>query len=136
MQDSNKHETEISVQSQPRIKRELATVIAMIALYCRGHHNRSKDLCTHCKGLQAYAVKRLRNCTFQENKPTCGICPVHCYKPSMRREIIQVMRYSGPRMMLYHPYLAVRHLLDGRRTVKKLSSQDSKKSLTPGESKP
>ena len=136
MEDSSKHETEITVNSQPRIKREISTVIAMIAIYCRSHHHHSKDLCPYCTGLQDYAVKRLRNCTFQENKPTCGNCPVHCYKPGMRREIIEVMRYSGPRMMIYHPYLALRHLLDGRRTLRKLSSQDSKQSSTPGESKP
>jgi hypothetical protein len=136
MTDLSKHTTTTTRNTQPRIKRELSTVIAMIAIYCRSHHDRTTDLCTHCQELQSYALKRLRNCTYQENKPTCGNCPVHCYKPTMRGEIIEVMRYSGPRMMLYHPYLAFRHLLDGRRTVKKLSQPDRKKSIPHGESKP
>jgi hypothetical protein len=28
------------------------------------------------------------------------------------------MRYAGPRMMARHPYLALMHLIDGRRKVK------------------
>jgi len=121
--------------SHPRIKRELSTVSAMIGIYCRSHHDATTGLCNRCNELNDYATGRLLNCTFQQNKPTCGNCPVHCYKPKMRHEIIQVMKYSGPRMILYHPYLAFRHLLDGRRTVTKLSRPDSKKSLHQGESK-
>ncbi|MCU0373022.1 MAG: nitrous oxide-stimulated promoter family protein [Ignavibacteria bacterium] len=30
----------------------------------------------------------------------------------MREKVKNVMRYSGPRMLLKHPYLAVRHLLN------------------------
>jgi hypothetical protein len=32
----------------------------------------------------------------------------------MRARIREVMRYAGPRMTLYHPVLAIRHLI-GRR---------------------
>ena len=105
----------------PRIKRELATVAAMIRIYCRAHHESTGELCSACGKLNAYAIKRLHNCTFQDQKPTCANCPVHCYKPSMKQKIITVMRYSGPRMMLYHPYLALRHLLDGKQTTDKLT---------------
>jgi hypothetical protein len=33
----------------------------------------------------------------------------------MRQKVRQVMRYAGPRMLLRHPVLAIRHLLDGKR---------------------
>ncbi|NIP33651.1 MAG: hypothetical protein GWN18_01835, partial [Thermoplasmata archaeon] len=33
----------------------------------------------------------------------------------MRERVREVMRYSGPRMLLRHPYLAIAHLRDGRR---------------------
>jgi hypothetical protein len=33
----------------------------------------------------------------------------------MRDRVKEVMRFSGPRMLLRHPILAIRHLLDGRR---------------------
>jgi len=36
---------------------------------------------------------------------------VHCYKPERRKQIQQVMRYAGPRMLRSHPLLAIRHLL-------------------------
>ena len=33
----------------------------------------------------------------------------------MRARIREVMRYAGPRMLLSHPLMALRHLLDGLR---------------------
>ncbi|MDI9444206.1 MAG: nitrous oxide-stimulated promoter family protein [Planctomycetota bacterium] len=33
----------------------------------------------------------------------------------MRQRVKEVMQYAGPRMLLRHPVLAVRHLLDNRR---------------------
>jgi hypothetical protein len=33
----------------------------------------------------------------------------------MRERIREVMRYSGPRMLLSHPLMAIRHLIDGLR---------------------
>jgi hypothetical protein len=33
----------------------------------------------------------------------------------MRERVTAVMRYAGPRMLLRHPWLALRHLLDGLR---------------------
>lgn len=120
----------------PRIRRELSTVKAMISIYCRAHHSPTSSLCPNCVNLEQYASKRLTNCVYQEDKPTCGKCPIHCYKPSMRQEIIKVMRYSGPRMILHHPYLAVRHIMDGKRTVKHLSKTTCKNSLKGGGSEP
>jgi len=46
------------------------------------------------------------------HKPTCARCPVHCYRPAMRTEVQQVMRYAGPRMLWRHPWLALRHECD------------------------
>ncbi len=99
----------------PRMRRERKTVEAMIALFCRDHHHTDGELCDACRELVEYARLRLSRCPFQENKTTCGNCPVHCYKPGMREKIRAVMRYAGPRMLLRHPLLALGHLLDGRR---------------------
>lgn len=99
----------------PRLARERETVRAMIDIYCRAHHQPGKKRCGSCQELLAYACKRLAGCVFQEEKPTCGNCPVHCYKASMREKIQEVMRFSGPRMLYHHPLLAVAHLLDKRR---------------------
>ena len=102
--------------THPRMIRERQTIDAMFAIYCRDQHAASRgELCGQCQALRDYAVERLDRCPFQENKSTCANCAVHCYKPEMRQRVRQVMRYAGPRMLLRHPLLAVRHMLDGKR---------------------
>ena len=97
-----------------KFARERRTMEAMIGIYCRDHHQRQKGLCDGCGQVFAYAEQRLDKCLFPGNKPTCANCPVHCYKPEMRTRVKQIMRYAGPRMIYNHPYLAIRHILDGR----------------------
>jgi 23S rRNA C2498 (ribose-2'-O)-methylase RlmM len=99
----------------PRIKREKKTIDAMVRLYCRKHHGTDGELCQECSELHDYAMLRLSMCPFQENKSTCGKCLVHCYKPDMKEKVAKVMRYSGPRMLLHHPVLALHHVFDGRK---------------------
>lgn len=93
-----------------RIRREQQTVKQMIQLYCR-HKEGNAELCPTCKELLHYAETRLERCPFGEEKSTCRNCTVHCYKPELRKRMQAVMRYAGPRMMLYHPIAALRHLL-------------------------
>lgn len=102
-----------------RMLRENKTIEYMMQIYCSAHHGTNNGLCPHCTGLLKYASFRLGKCPYQEKKPTCAKCPVHCYKPGMREEIKVVMRFSGPRMLFKHPVLAVLHLLDGFRKVGK-----------------
>jgi hypothetical protein len=104
-----------------RLAREEKTIAAMIALYCRDHHERGvadsgQRLCAECAELLAYACVRLEKCRYGSEKPTCANCETHCYKPAMRERVREVMRYSGPRMLAKHPVLAVAHLVDGRKT--------------------
>jgi len=98
-----------------RRKRELETVAAMIRIYCRRHHPGGSAPCSGCAGLLEYATRRLERCVFGEAKPTCAKCTVHCFSAAKREQVKAVMRWAGPRMLLYHPLLAVFHLLDGRR---------------------
>jgi hypothetical protein len=39
----------------------------------------------------------------------------------MREKVKKVMRYSGPRMLLHHPGLAMHHVIDGRKKPEKLA---------------
>jgi len=97
--------------------RERDTVAKMITLYCREHHNTERgQLCDNCQTLLDYATQRIERCPFGAQKPTCARCTVHCYRVERRKEIQQVMRHSGPRMLFHHPFLAILHLLDGLRT--------------------
>jgi hypothetical protein len=99
-----------------KLNTEFKTVSAMIEIYCKKNHH-SHSLCPECQALMDYAEVRLDRCPYGENKPTCNTCPIHCYKPEPKEQMRLVMRFSGPRMLLYHPILAIRHLLSEKRVV-------------------
>lgn len=99
---------------QGALQTEMKTVSAMIEIYCRAHHHSRQRLCTECEELKHYAAMRLDRCPYGESKPTCNRCPIHCYKPEPKERMRQVMIYAGPRMLLPHPILAIRHLLKER----------------------
>lgn len=119
-------------KGKSKIETEKRTVAAMIALYCRGKghgvysdvsasktlsskrttSSSSHFLCPECSELLHYAHQRLERCRFGEEKPSCTRCPVHCYRKDMRERIRQIMHYSGPRMLLHDPIMAIRHLWD------------------------
>jgi hypothetical protein len=91
------------------IGREKRTVERMIRLWCH-HAEGNHELCPACAGLLDYAFSRLDRCPYAECKPACKECATHCYKPAMRERIRIVMRYAGPRMILYHPGEAIKHI--------------------------
>lgn len=94
-----------------RIEREKQTVCKMIRLYCR-HHLKQKAMPGQYQQLADYACQRLDHCQFGEKKKTCKRCPVHCYAPEEREQIRSVMRWMGPRMMVYAPKDALYHVAD------------------------
>ncbi|MGR5304309.1 nitrous oxide-stimulated promoter family protein [Vibrio mediterranei] len=98
---------------------EFKTVSAMMRIYCKKHHGSNDELCEDCKSLLVYADTKLDRCPYGESKPTCNKCPIHCYKPEPKAQMKEVMVYSGPRMLLPHPILSIRHLLHERREVPK-----------------
>ena len=100
-----------------RRDRELRTIEAMIGIYCHDQHASDGELCAECAGLAAYARQRLEKCPFQDEKPTCVKCPIHCYKPECREQVRMVMRYAGPRLLLRRPVLTIRHMIDERRAT-------------------
>ena len=69
------------------IDREKRTIAFMIRLYCR---------------------HRLH----QQEPSECKRCPCHCYAPEQRERVRQIMRWTGPRMILYAPLEVLRHLLN------------------------
>ncbi|MEE8324795.1 MAG: nitrous oxide-stimulated promoter family protein [Candidatus Humimicrobiaceae bacterium] len=94
-----------------RINNEKITVEKMVLLYCKKHHNGS-PLCDECKELINYSHLKLDKCTFGELKPACSKCSVHCYKPLLRKQIREIMRYSGPRMIYNHPLIAIKYMIN------------------------
>ncbi|MBQ3160637.1 MAG: nitrous oxide-stimulated promoter family protein [Oscillospiraceae bacterium] len=104
-------------------QREKKTVALMIKLYCRKKHGTKNELCPDCKALSEYAAMRSDKCPFMESKTFCSNCKVHCYKPDMREKIREVMRFSGPRMILYHPIMAVRHVIENKKEKRRLENE-------------
>lgn len=85
--------------------REIKVVTLMIHLYCQHHDDIDENELTD------YATFRIQKCPMMETKTFCSHCHIHCYQKEKQEEIKKVMRYSGPRMIIYHPILAIKHLL-------------------------
>ena len=94
-----------------KILSEKKTVELMIHLYCRKKHG-CKELCATCKFIKEYAFMRLEKCPFGDEKPACKACKVHCYQSQQREKIREIMRYSGPRMVLFYPTEYIRHKIN------------------------
>lgn len=94
-----------------RVEREKATIREMIGLYSR-HKLKQTELPREYKQLADYACSRLEHCTFGEKKTSCKNCPIHCYAPKQREQIREVMRWVGPRMFIYRPICAIKHLFE------------------------
>lgn len=99
----------------PIIQQEITLIAGMIQLYYRKRGEQAKI----AEGkMLAYAQKRLEVCRFGEAKPTCQHCPVHCYQRDYREQMKVIMRFSGPRIVITHPILCIKHAYRGltRRT--------------------
>jgi hypothetical protein len=105
-----------NLRDKARLRREAATVAAMIDIYCGERHGTAvNEVCAECAELRDYSFLRLNQCPFQEGKTTCGNCRVHCYKPAMRSKAKEMMSVAGPRMVYRHPLMTARHFIDGWR---------------------
>lgn len=107
---------------------EKQLISEMIAYYCQKKHGFAAGLiCEDCQKLMDYANVRIERCPFTESKTFCSHCEVHCYALKMRGRIREVMRYSGPRMLIRHPLICVRHALtriQNKSAVKKERKKD------------
>ncbi|QFU24726.1 nitrous oxide-stimulated promoter family protein [Shewanella eurypsychrophilus] len=99
---------------QGKLLREFQTIQAMVEIYCRAHKHGDMSDCQACQEFLQYAHTRLDRCPYGQEKPTCNKCPVHCYKPHMKEKAREIMIFAGPKMLLPHPIMAIRHLLSGR----------------------
>lgn len=109
---------------ESRREREKRMVSLMISLYCHKNHGTHGEICPDCRELRDYAMLRSDQCPFMETKTFCSNCKVHCYKAEMREKIREVMRFSGPRMLLYHPLMAIRHRIESNKEKKGLEREN------------
>lgn len=92
------------------IEREKRTIDLMIRLYCR-HKLKQKSPDAAHLALIAYCQCRLDHCRWLDGKPPCRYCTSHCYGREQQEEVRRIMRWMGPRMLLYAPMEVIRHLL-------------------------
>jgi len=101
-----------------KLRRDLKTLARFVELACSDRHadspraevtfqthdvgaiaGRPIALCNKCRKLLAHAFVKRSMCPMNP-KPACKQCPRHCYHPVYRREIREVMKYSGRRLLL------------------------------------
>jgi hypothetical protein len=104
-------------------QKEVGLSERMIRLYCHDRHATKDDLCAECANLLEYVKARVARCPYGEDKPTCRCCPIHCYRPAERERIKEVMRHSGPRLLLRGDIGAVMHMLHDRKPVPELKKK-------------
>ncbi len=92
-----------------RIEHDKYILRKMIEIYAR-HRCNDDAARQEFNRLAQYACNRLEHCRYGEAKPACMDCPIHCYAPKERERIRMVMRWAGPRMILYSPRAVLRHL--------------------------
>jgi hypothetical protein len=109
----------ITATATPTVElmRDLKTLALFIDLYCRHKHAdaertradlRTHDvaaiagktivLCPECTKLLAHAFVKRTHCPM-DPKPMCKHCPNHCYHPTYRQQIREVMKFSGRKMV-------------------------------------
>jgi hypothetical protein len=117
------------VEASPALVKDLKTLALFIDLYCRTQHASAKRkpaqlrthdvatiagksvvLCPECTKLLAHAFVKRTHCPMNP-KPMCKHCPNHCYHPTYRAQIREVMRVSGRHMVLHGRVDYLFHLL-------------------------
>ena len=110
-------------------ERDLKTLAQFIGIYCRHRHagapkhaTRLKthdveaiageplELCNACRKLLTHAFVKRTHCPMHP-KPACKHCPSHCYHPTYRAQMRDVMKYSGRRLVLSGRLDLLLHLL-------------------------
>lgn len=92
------------MERERRLAKDEKVLRVFIAQYCHVHHlsqgeaehcrEHGNAYCQQCHELLHYALQRNARCPL-DPKPACRKCEIHCYKPQMREQIRQVMKFSG-----------------------------------------
>ena len=94
------------------LDKDRATLEAMGRIYCKTHHNGSKDdagLCPSCRETIDATLARTDSCPYG-HMGNCRDCDTHCQRGEAREHIRTIMRYSAPRMVYRHPLMALGYL--------------------------
>ena len=93
-------------------EKDLQTLEAMGAIYCRGNHGACTHdvagLCAACRETVEATLERTENCP-NGHKGNCEDCPIKCNRGEQRENIRAIMRYAAPRMLLRHPVMTAHY---------------------------
>ena len=111
------------------LERDLRLLVKFVEVYCHDLHPaqerspvtlRSHDvaalagrevaLCGECTKLLNHALVK-RTCCPMDPKPQCKHCPNHCYHPTYREKIREVMKHSGRKLVMRGRLDYLLHLL-------------------------
>ncbi len=113
----------------PKVISDLKTLVKFVEVYCDGNHpeadrvavdlkthdlkeltGKQPRLCPDCQKLLAHALVKRTVCPM-DPKPQCKHCPNHCYAPTYRQKIQEVMKYSGRKLVMRGRVDYLLHLL-------------------------
>lgn len=103
---------------EAKVDTDLKLLVRFVGEYCKCKHadapktrialkrldverlaGRPLHLCRSCRQLLEHALTKRANCPMIP-KPMCKHCPQHCYHPTYRNAIKEVMKFSGRRLVL------------------------------------
>ncbi len=112
----NGHEGRTACAGDRRLPSALQTAVDG---YAKAHPNwRRAALCPSCMELVTRVEGRTERCPHMAYKSYCHLCPRPCHPPAEMARITPLMRYSGPRLLLRHPVLTLRHVRGVMRSKK------------------
>ncbi|MFI3325856.1 MAG: nitrous oxide-stimulated promoter family protein [Clostridia bacterium] len=101
----------MSKNIESKRENEKKLIEKMIKIYCKSKHKTKNELCDQCKEILEYSHLRIDKCPFMETKTFCSNCKVHCFRNEKREKIREIMAFSGKRMILHNPIIAINHVI-------------------------
>lgn len=104
-------------------QKEQYVVEEMIRLYCRKNHGKeghaSGGMCPECQKLADYAKRGARNVPSWNRKHSAQTAKYTATSRKCGKRSAPLCGFRGPRMLLYHPILAIWHLICSMREKRK-----------------
>ena len=109
-------EVKTKANAPARTTRDMQTLIKFVDTYCTELHPLRQRvvmkgvdvreiagtpivLCAECTKLLQHALVKRLHCP-RDPKPECKHCPTHCYAPTYRQQIREVMKFSGRHLVM------------------------------------
>lgn len=108
-------------------EKEKENMCRMVKIYCNKNHKTKKTLCDECQKVLEYSNFRTEKCPHMQTKTFCAFCETQCYKPDMKEKVRDIMRFSGPRSIMYHPVSAISHLRLQIKETKRVKKEQQNK---------